>query len=104
MKKRIGSLLLILALCFTLLPTAAFAAEDEESTMPAYSGGFGLKGKPGAFLFVGELQLLGNTKKKRGAAGVCFNCKGNGGGELNSRRVLSRPRQKGEKGRFPRRR
>ena len=28
MKKRIGSLLLILALCFTLLPTAAFAAED----------------------------------------------------------------------------
>ena len=25
MKKRIGSLLLILALCFTLLPTAAFA-------------------------------------------------------------------------------
>lgn len=28
MKKRIGSLLLILTLCFTLLPTAAFAAED----------------------------------------------------------------------------
>ena len=28
MKKRIGSLLLILALCFMLLPTAAFAAED----------------------------------------------------------------------------
>ena len=28
MKKRIGSLLLILALCFTLLPTAAFAAGD----------------------------------------------------------------------------
>ena len=25
MKKRFGSLLLILALCFTLLPTAAFA-------------------------------------------------------------------------------
>ena len=29
MKKRIGSLLLILALCFTLLPTAAFAAEGK---------------------------------------------------------------------------
>ena len=29
MKKRIGSLLLILALCFTLLPTAAFAAEAD---------------------------------------------------------------------------
>ena len=35
MKKRIGSLLLILALCFTLLPTAAFAAENtQEPTEP----------------------------------------------------------------------
>lgn len=34
MKKRIGSLLLILALCFTLLPTAAFAAET-----PSFGGG-----------------------------------------------------------------
>ena len=33
MKKRIGSLLLILALCFTLLPTAAFAAEDTQEPM-----------------------------------------------------------------------
>lgn len=32
MKKRIGSLLLILALCFTLLPTAAFAAEGSGNT------------------------------------------------------------------------
>ena len=32
MKKRIASLLLILALCFTLLPTAAFAEEDEQSS------------------------------------------------------------------------
>ena len=32
MKKRIGSLLLILALCFTLLPTAAFAAKDSGNT------------------------------------------------------------------------
>jgi hypothetical protein len=32
MKKRIGSLLLILALCFTLLPTAAFAEENEQSS------------------------------------------------------------------------
>ena len=30
MKKRIGSLLLILALCFTLLPTAAFAADSSK--------------------------------------------------------------------------
>ena len=35
MKKRFGSLLLILALCFTLLPTAAFAAENtQEPTEP----------------------------------------------------------------------
>ena len=35
MKKRIGRLLLILALCFTLLPTAAFAAENtQEPTEP----------------------------------------------------------------------
>ena len=35
MKKRIGSLLLILALCFTLLPTAALAAENtQEPTEP----------------------------------------------------------------------
>lgn len=32
MKKRIGSLLLILALCFTLLPTAAFAEENKQSS------------------------------------------------------------------------
>ena len=32
MKKRIGSLLLILALCFTLLPTAAFAAAGSGNT------------------------------------------------------------------------
>lgn len=32
MKKRIGSLLLILALCFTLLPTAAFAADGSGNT------------------------------------------------------------------------
>ncbi len=35
MKKRIGSLLLILALCFTLLPTAVMAAENtQEPTEP----------------------------------------------------------------------
>ena len=35
MKKRIGSLLLILALCFTLLPTAAFAADNKISITTA---------------------------------------------------------------------
>ena len=41
MKKRIGSLLLILALCFTLLPTAAFAAET-----PSFGGGTGTQENP----------------------------------------------------------
>ena len=47
MKKRIGSLLLILALCFTLLPTAAFAAEEDfnvanggSSVKPTTGNGF----------------------------------------------------------------
>lgn len=41
MKKRIGSLLLILALCFTLLPTAAFAEEA-----PSFGGGAGTQEYP----------------------------------------------------------
>jgi len=41
MKKRIASLLLILALCFTLLPTAAFAAET-----PSFGGGTGTPEDP----------------------------------------------------------
>ena len=41
MKKRIGSLLLILALCFTLLPTAAFAEEA-----PLFGGGAGTQEDP----------------------------------------------------------
>ena len=41
MEKRIGSLLLILALCFTLLPTAAFAEEA-----PSFGGGTGTQEDP----------------------------------------------------------
>lgn len=41
MRKRIASLLLILALCFTLLPTAAFAAET-----PSFGGGTGTQKDP----------------------------------------------------------
>ena len=41
MKKRIGSLLLILALCFTLLPTAAFAEEA-----PSFGGEAGTQEDP----------------------------------------------------------
>ena len=46
MKKRITSLLLVLAMCFAMLPTTAFAAAEEESTMPAYSGGSGTQDDP----------------------------------------------------------
>ena len=56
MKKRITSLLLVLAMCFAMLPTAAFAAEDEESTMPAYSGGSGTQDDP--YLLANKQDIL----------------------------------------------
>ena len=59
MKKRIGSLLLILALCLTLLPTAALA--EDTTAMPAYSGGNGTKDDPWLISSVEDLQLLANT-------------------------------------------
>ena len=80
MKKRIGSLLLILALCFTLLPTAAFAAEDEESTMPAYSGGSGTQDNPWLISSVEDLQLLANTINDGKAAGFDANVAAGGKG------------------------
>ena len=50
MKKRIGSLLLILALCFTLLPTAVMAEESVDawdgSTAAAFAGGTGTAENP----------------------------------------------------------
>lgn len=46
MKKRMASLLLVLAMCFAMLPTAAFAADDEGSKMPTYSGGSGTQDDP----------------------------------------------------------
>jgi len=48
MKKRIGSLLLILALCFTLLPTAALAADSawDGSIATAFAGGNGTENDP----------------------------------------------------------
>ena len=51
MKKRIGSLLLILALCFTLLPTAAFAAET-----PSFGGGTGTLEDP--WLIASQADLI----------------------------------------------
>ena len=48
MKKRIGSLLLILALCFTLLPTAALASDGacNGSIATAFAGGSGTESDP----------------------------------------------------------
>ena len=48
MKKRIGSLLLILALCFTLLPTAVLAADStwDGSIATAFAGGTGTESDP----------------------------------------------------------
>ena len=56
MKKRITSLLLVLAMCFAMLPTAAFAADDEGSTMPAYSGGSGTQNDP--YLLANKQDIL----------------------------------------------
>ena len=67
MKKRIGSVLLALALCLSLLPTAALAA-DETGTMPAYSGG-GTKDNPWLISSVEDLQTLANTINDGKAAG-----------------------------------
>ena len=53
MKKRFGSLLLILALCFTLLPTAAFAAEA-----PSFGGGTGTQEAPWLITSQGDLIAL----------------------------------------------
>ena len=70
MKKRITSLLLVLAMCFAMLPTAAFAADDEGSTMPAaYSGGSGTQQDPWIISSVKDLQLLANTINDGKAAG-----------------------------------
>lgn len=55
MKKRIGSLLLIVAMCLTLLPTAAFAVDDEETaTAP----------EKFAITSVGDLQTFADAVNK----------------------------------------
>ena len=80
MKKRITSLLLVLAICFAMLPTAAFAAEDEESTMPAYSGGSGTQDNPWRISSVEDLQLLANTINDGKAAGFDADAAAGGAG------------------------
>ena len=63
MKKRIGSLLLILALCFTLLPTAALAADGawDGSTAAAFAGGTGTAEDPYQIANGAELAYLASS-------------------------------------------
>ena len=77
MKKRIGSLLLILALCFTLLPTAAFAAET-----PSFGGGTGTQEDPWLIASQEDLIALaeflnsGNAEQFDAEAAGIGNCHG----------------------------
>ena len=77
MKKRIGSLLLILALCFTLLPTAAFAAET-----PSFGGGTGTQEDPWLIASQADLIALaeflnsGNAEQFDADAAGVGNCHG----------------------------
>ena len=80
MKKRITSLLLVLAMCFAMLPAAAFAADDEGSKMPAYSGGSGTQDDPWLISSVEDLQLLANTINDGKAAGFDEDCTDTGNG------------------------
>ena len=68
MKKRIGSVLLALALCLSLLPTAALAA-GETGTMPEYGGGNGTEDDPWQISSVNDLQTLANKINEGNAAG-----------------------------------
>ena len=63
MKKSIGSLLLILALCFTLLPTAALAEDDawNGSTAAAFAGGTGTAEDPYQIANGAELAYLASS-------------------------------------------
>ena len=89
MKKRIGSVLLALALCLSLLPATALA-EDEGDTessattpsaeMPAYSGGSGTKDDPWKISSVKDLQTLANTINNGDAAEFDADCTDTGKG------------------------
>ena len=66
MKKRIGSLLLILALCFTLLPTAAQAADSawDGSIATAFAGGTGTESDPYQIADGAQLAYLASEVNK----------------------------------------
>ena len=66
MKKRIGSLLLILALCFTLLPTAVLAADGawDGSIATAFAGGSGTENDPYQIADGAQLAYLASEVNK----------------------------------------
>ena len=89
MKKRIGSVLLALALCLSLLPATALAAGEGDTEggttmpgaseqMPAYSGGSGTESDPWQISSVKDLQMLANTINEGKAAGFDADCTGDG--------------------------
>ena len=73
MKQKTISILLALALCLSLLPTAALAA-GETGTMPAYSGGSGTEDDPWQISSVRDLQTLANTINDGDAAEFDADC------------------------------
>ena len=79
MKKRIGSLLLILALCFTLLPTAVMAEERVDawdgSAAESFAGGTGTEEDPYQIANGTQLAYLAqfvNSDSNNDCAGECF--------------------------------
>lgn len=89
MKKRIGSVLLALALCLSLLPATALAADEDDTEssattpsaeMPAYSGGSGTESEPWLISSVEDLQTLANTINDGNAAEFDADCTDTGDG------------------------
>lgn len=87
MKKKILSILLALALCLSLMPTAALAdepggtgASGEAAQMPAYSGGSGTINDPWLISSVEDLQLLARTINDGSAAEFDADCTDTGEG------------------------
>ena len=79
MKKRIGSLLLILALCFTLLPTAVMAEGSVDawdgSVAESFAGGTGTEEDPYQITNGAQLAYLAqfvNSDSNNDCAGKCF--------------------------------
>ena len=79
MKKRIGSLLLILALCFTLLPTAVMAEKSVDawdgSVAESFAGGTGTEEDPYQIANGAQLAYMAqfvNSDSNNDCAGECF--------------------------------